>query len=66
VSKPCPKPMKVAYTTKRLALSGAAKLHKAGQSSVRMQAYKCRCGKWHLTKRGAVEAEISSLLRRSA
>lgn len=58
----CPTPMKRAFRTKQLALQAAGRLYHKG-FPVRLKAYKCRCRWWHLTKRGAVEAEIAKLMR---
>jgi hypothetical protein len=63
--KPCPHPEKVRYSTKKRALQAANRLHAHG-FELRMRPYKCVCHGWHLTKKGAVEAEIAKLIRSAA
>lgn len=61
MSKPCPHPEKRRYATKARARQAAGRLHAMG-AELRMRAYRCRCGEWHLTKQGVLDEEIAKLM----
>lgn len=58
----CPHPEKRAYRTKQRALQAGNRLYAMG-AELRMRAYKCVCGQWHLTKQGVLDAEIAKLMK---
>lgn len=65
MSAPCPTAAKRRYATHSAADRAAAELS-VYAGGIRMRAYLCPCGWWHLTRRHARFLPSSSLPRRSA
>jgi hypothetical protein len=59
----CPTPTKMGYSTRREAVTAASTMRRTGKRPVKLRAYHCSCHRWHLSSFGAVEAEISKLMR---